>query len=205
MKIVVALTSPADIDAAADSGADYIELRIDLFHAEPEAICPKSDLPFIVTLRSSAEGGRFSGSPTEWWRIVEPWCPFAAYIDIEQQFSAYAHEVRTRGPGVIASLHLPDTPDMKTLQTCEKRLRLYGDIPKIITTPHTKEDILQLLSLTAAASGPLCTGTMGTELRYGRVLAGLFGSELVYCHFGTPTAAGQYHIKEMREILHLLE
>ena len=205
MKTVVALTNPADIDAAADSGADYIELRIDLFHAEPEVICRRDDVPFIVTLRSSAEGGMFSGSPAEWWSIVRPWCPFAAYIDIEQQFSSYAHEVRTRGAGVIASLHLPDTPDTATLHACEKRLRSYGDIPKLITTPHSKDDLLRLLSLTAAASGPVCTGTMGTELRYGRVLAGLFGSEMVYCHFGTPTAAGQYHIQEMREILHLLE
>ncbi|WFN34875.1 type I 3-dehydroquinate dehydratase [Methanogenium sp. S4BF] len=205
MKTVVALTNPADIDAAADSGADYIELRIDLFHGEPETICRRDDVPFIVTLRSSAEGGMFSGSPAEWWSIVEPWCRYAAYIDIEQQFSVYAREVKTRGPGVIASLHLADTPDTETLQACEKSLREYGDIPKIITTPRSKDDLLRLLSLTVAASGPICTGTMGTELRYGRVLAGLFGSEMVYCHFGAPTAVGQYHIKEMREILHLLE
>ncbi len=205
MKTVVALTSPADIDAAADSGADYIELRIDLFHAEPEAVCKRDDVAFIVTLRSDAEGGKFSGSPAEWWEIVERWCPYAAYIDIEQQFSAYAHEVRTRGPDVIASLHLPDTPDTDTLCACEKKLRAYGDIPKIITTPHSKEDLLRLLAITAGTRSPICTGTMGTELRFGRVLTGLFGSEMVYCHFGTPTAVGQYHIKEMREILRLLE
>ncbi len=205
MKTVVALTRPADIDAAAGSGADYIELRIDLFHAGPETICQRDDIPFIVTLRSSAEGGKFSGSPAEWWKIVEPWCPYAAYIDIEQQFSAYAHEVRTRGPGVIASLHLPDTPDTDTLYAWEKRLRAYGDIPKIITTPHSKEDLLRLLTITAATDDTICTGTIGTELRFGRVLTGLFGSEMVYCHFGIPTAEGQYHIKEMREILRLLE
>ncbi|KAF1073940.1 type I 3-dehydroquinate dehydratase [Methanogenium sp. MK-MG] len=205
MKTVVALTNPADIDAAADSGADYIELRIDLFRAEPEGVCQRGDVPFIVTLRSSAEGGTFSGSPAEWWKIVEQWCPYAAYIDIEQRFSAYAREVQTRGPGVIASLHLPDTPDADTLRAYEERLRAYGNIPKIITTPHSKEDLLRLLSLTAAAAGSICTGTMGRELRYGRVLTGLFGSEMVYCHFGTPTAEGQYHINEMQEIIHLLE
>ncbi len=205
MKTVVALTDPADIDAAVDSGADYIELRIDLFHAEPDEICQRDDAVFIITLRSSAEGGMFSGTPVEWWSIIEPWCSFAAYIDIEQQFSTYEHEVKTRGPGVIASLHLPDTPDAQTLHAYEKQLRLYGDIPKIITTPSSKDDLLRLLNLTATVSGPICTGTMGTELRYGRVLAGLFGSEMVYCHCGTPTAVGQYHIKEMREILHLLE
>ncbi|WAI01520.1 type I 3-dehydroquinate dehydratase [Methanogenium organophilum] len=205
MKTVVALTDPEDIDAAADSGADYIELRIDLFCAEPAALCERDDVPFIVTLRSSAEGGKFSGTPTEWWEIIEPWCSYATYIDIEQQFSEYAHEVRERGPRVIASLHLPDTPDTPTLRSHEQALRAYGDIPKIITTPHSKEELLRLLSFTAAASGPLCAGTMGPELRFGRVLAGLFGSEMVYCHFGTPTAEGQYHIKEMREIMHLLE
>ena len=205
MKTVVALTDMADFDTAVDSGADYIELRIDLFDAEPDVICQRDDVPFIVTLRSSAEGGMFSGSPAEWWGIVEPWCFFAAYIDIEEKFSAYAPEVRTRGAGVIASLHLFDTPDTQTLNACEKRLRAYGDIPKIITTSHSKDDLLRLLSFTAAASGSICTGTMGNKLRHGRVLAGLFGSEMVYCHCGTPTAEGQYHIKEIREILRLLE
>ena len=207
MKTVVALTDPADIDTAASSGADYIELRIDLFHAEPGTLCRKVTVPFIVTLRSVHEGGRFSGSPAEWWEIVEPWCSYAAYIDIEQRFSEYAQKVRERGPQVIASLHLPDTPDTHTLHTHEQTLREYGDIPKIITTPHTKEELLCLLSFTAAtaAKRPICAGTMGSELRFGRVLAGLFGSEMVYCHFGTPTAEGQYHINEMQEIMHLLE
>ena len=205
MKTVVALTDPADIDAAADSGADFIELRIDLFHAEPETVCQRDDVPFIVTLRSVAEGGLFSGSPADWWRIIEQWCPYASYIDIEQQFSEYAREVRTRGPGIIASLHLPDTPDVETLFACEKALRAYGDIPKIIATPHSKEDLLRLLSVTNATEYPVCTGTMGPELRFGRILAGLFGSEMIYCHYGRPTAEGQYHIKDMQEILRLLE
>jgi len=205
MKTVVALIDPADIDAAANSGADYIELRIDLFCADPATICERTEVPFIVTLRSSAEGGKFSGSPAEWWETVAPWCPYAAYIDIEQRFSEYAREIRERGPHVIASLHLPDTPDSSTLRAHEETLRAYGDIPKIITTPHSKEELLCLLSFTAGAAGPICAGTMGTELRFGRVLAGLFGSEMVYCHFGTPTAEGQYHIREMREIIRLLE
>ena len=206
MKTVVALTDPKDIDAAADSGADYIELRIDLFTAEPAACCEGCTVPVIVTLRSTAEGGRFAGSPAEWWRQVEPWCPYAAYVDTEQRFSAYARSIRAQGPQVIASLHLPDTPDTPALEAHETALRTYGDLPKIITTPHSTEELLRCLHFTtrAAENGPLCTGTMGPDLRFGRVLTGLFGSEMVYCHFGTPTAAGQYHIADVQEIMRLL-
>ena len=206
MKTVVALTDPEDIDAALESGADFIELRIDLFSAEPAACCGRCTVPLIVTLRSSAEGGMFSGSPEEWWEQVEPWCQYAAYIDTEQRFSAYARSIRAHGPQVIASLHLPDTPDTPALHAHETALRAYGDLPKIITTPRSNEDLLRFLGFTtrAAANGPLCTGTMGPDLRFGRVLTGLFGSEMVYCHFGTPTAAGQYHITEVQEIMRLL-
>ncbi len=61
-------------------------------------------------------------------------------------------------------------------------------------------DLLALCSYTLAAGKPLCTGVSGTQFRYARALLPLFGSELVYTHAGTPTAAGQYHIREFREL-----
>ena len=45
---------------------------------------------------------------------------------------------------------------------------------------------------------------MGAEFRYARRSC-LFGSEFMFCHAGTPTAEGQYHIQEARQIADLLK
>ncbi|OQC67187.1 MAG: 3-dehydroquinate dehydratase [Euryarchaeota archaeon ADurb.Bin009] len=46
---------------------------------------------------------------------------------------------------------------------------------------------------------------MGAGFRYARAVLPLFGSEFVFCHAGTPTAEGQYHIREMRQLADLLK
>ncbi|HIH26534.1 MAG TPA: type I 3-dehydroquinate dehydratase, partial [Methanoregulaceae archaeon] len=76
------------------AGADAIELRLDLFPqgCTPEQVpglarCP---LPLIITVRSRQEGGNFRGTPDDWWTRVLPWLEYAAFVDIEQQFSMLA-------------------------------------------------------------------------------------------------------------------
>ena len=45
---------------------------------------------------------------------------------------------------------------------------------------------------------------MGVQFRHARALLPLFGSEFVYCHTGTPTAAGQYSVEEFVQLKRLL-
>jgi len=204
VKTVVALTSTENLRKAASSGADLIELRIDLFDITPADIAGADYAlpPLIVTLRSREEGGRFDGTPEEWLATMKQWRRTATYIDIERGFSQFAADLRhEENPGIIASAHLVNTPPARELASLEAELRSYGDIPKIIVTPHTHGDVLSLLAFTLDASKPICTGAMGDGFRYARALVALFGSDLVYCHFGTPTAPGQYHIDTMKKIL----
>jgi 3-dehydroquinate dehydratase-1 len=204
VKTVVALTSKEDLFEAASSGADLIELRIDLFTITPEDIASIGAPlpPLIVTLRSREEGGRFDGTPEEWLEIMTKWCRTAAWIDVERKFSRYSRNLTNAGTcQIIASAHLPDTPGPEELARLEAQLRDYGNIPKIIVTPLSHRDVLSLLAFTLDGPKPLCTGAMGDGYRYARALVALFGSELVYCHFGTPTAPGQYHIDTMKQIL----
>ena len=86
----------------------------------------------------------------------------------------------------------------------EQELRAYGDIPKIIVTPENEDDLIDLIAFTRAAKKPICTGVMGARFRYARAILPLFGSELVYCHTGDPTAAGQYSVKEYVALARLL-
>lgn len=208
MKIVAALTGPAHAAMAQEQGADLIELRLDLFEgdlAEQARRCwEQVTLPLIATLRSEQEGGRYSGTAEEWMERLSPVMPFVDYVDIEQRFSGNAPAIRAVGKQVIASCHEGRMLSLSELFQTERNLRAYGDIPKIIVTPQDEDDLIDLISFTTAAKKPVCTGVMGSHLRYARAILPLFGSEFVYCHTGNPTAAGQYSVGEFVSLRRLL-
>lgn len=208
MKIVAALTDPAHAAMAQEEGADLIELRLDLFGSDMVKKAQRAlddiALPVIATLRSGPEGGQFFGNAEEWMEHLSPLIPFVDYIDIEQRFSAHAPAVKAAGKQVIASCHEGRMFSLSELFQTERNLRAFGDIPKIIVTPQSDDDLIDLISFTSAAKKPICTGVMGSQFRHARVILPLFGSEFVYCHTGNPTAAGQYSVAEYVQLKKLL-
>jgi 3-dehydroquinate dehydratase-1 len=208
MKIVAALTDPAGAVLAQEQGADMIELRLDLFEGdltEHAKRCREQvPLPIIATLRSGAEGGRYFGDADEWMKRLAPIVPFVDYIDIEQRFSDNAPAIRAVGKQVIASCHEGRMLSLTELFHTERNLRAFGDIPKIIVTPQSEDDLIDLISFTTSAKKPICTGVMGSQFRHARAILPLFGSELVYCSVGALTAEGQYSVAEFVQIRNLL-
>jgi 3-dehydroquinate dehydratase-1 len=209
MKIVAALTDPTHAAMAQEQGADLVELRVDLYEGDvvqqvKDAKAACSPLPVIITLRSAQEGGRFFGTTDEWMKKLEPFIPFADYIDVEQPFAQHAPAIRGAGKKIIASHHAGLMVPLYILFVMERELRAFGDIPKIVVTPQNNEDIIELLSFTQAANKPNCTGVMGSQFRHARALLPLFGSEFVYCHTGDPTAEGQYSIGEFVQLRKML-
>ena len=209
MKIVAALTDPALASQAQEQGADMVELRFDLIEGDPVSsvrICKKvSTLPIIATLRSAQEGGQFFGDPVSWYEKICPLIPLVDVVDIEQQFEPYAILVKEAGKTIIASHHSGDMMTLPELFDTERKLRAYGDIVKIIVTPKNQEDIIELIAFTHAVKKPVCTGVMGGQFRYARAILPLFGSEMIYCHLGTATAAGQYSVQEFVRLMEWLK
>lgn len=209
MKIIAALTDPTHAVMAQEQGADLIELRLDLFRGdlvEQTRRCREQvTLPLIATLRSAPEGGRYFGNAEEWMERLSPLVPLVDYIDIEQRFTAHAPALRAAGKQIIASCHEGRMLSLTELFQVERNLREFGDIPKIIVTPQTDDDLIDLISFTSAAKKPICTGVMGSQLRYARAILPLFGSEFVYCHTGSPTAEGQYSVEEFVQLRKLLK
>ncbi len=200
MKIVAALTDPDHAALAGKQGADIVELRLDLMPGDPvqqvqrcRACC---GLPVIATFRSADEGGRYSRNAAEWATAIAPVIPLVDYVDVEQRFASHAAPVRAAGKTIIASHHSGQMVPLHILFVMERELRAYGDIPKIIVTPRNEDDVIELIAFTRAAGKPICTGVMGDRFRYARAILPLFGSELVYCSVGTPTAEGQYTVEE---------
>jgi 3-dehydroquinate dehydratase I len=208
MKIVAALTDPADASLAVRQGADIIELRFDLMETDPvEAVrqCRShSSLPIIATFRSAREGGRFFGNGDEWEAKIKPLLPLVDYVDVEQQFVRNAVCVKEAGKMIIASHHAPIMMPLPVLFVLERELRSYGDIVKIIVTPQNENDIIELIAFTHEIKRPVCTGVMGSRFRFARAVLPLFGSELVYCHVGKTTAEGQYSVEEFVQLKKLL-
>ncbi|KQC03520.1 MAG: hypothetical protein APR53_05180 [Methanoculleus sp. SDB] len=205
MKIVASVMSLDTLDDAVASGPDLIEIRLDAAAGAIPGKAARLPVPVVATLRSREEGGAFTGDSADWYAITEPWAGVAAFIDIEERFSRYAPAIRERGSAVIASVHLPRMPDNEELAARTRRLREYGDIPKIVVTPSSRKDVLALLRFTLEEEKPICTGVLGETYRHARVFLPLYGSELVYCHTGVPAAPGQYPVRRMKELLGALE
>ena len=208
MQIVVSVPDPELIPAVTAFSPDIIEIRLDCMQdSSPREIVrflEGNRYPVILTVRSEREGGHFDGTAAEWYDLLEPMLGYADLVDIEQTFCQYSSRIRGLNKKIIASYHVNSMPGQHDLEKTERKLRSYGDIPKIVVKPGNERDILDLCSFTLAAEKPVITSTMGEQYRYARVLFPLFGSVFAFCHAGIPTAPGQHHILEMREIFRLL-
>lgn len=205
MQFVASVPDTSFIPAALASGADVIEVRLDLTGpvSEEEAGIIFRDLPvpLIFTVRTAAEGGMFSGRAEEWWDMVQPCLPYATFIDVEGSFRSFAPVLRRKKKTIIASFHTPSMPDPGSLETLRRDLAGYGDIPKIVVGPRSEEDVLSLLSFTLHAEKPIITSIMGSRFSFIRLILPFFGSSFIYCHAGSPAAEGQIHLSRAREIM----
>jgi 3-dehydroquinate dehydratase-1 len=209
MKIVAALTDPVHAARAQAQGADIVELRFDMMEGDPVNLvrtCKEHcSLPVIATIRSAPEGGQFFGDAEEWFEKISPVLPLVDFVDIEQRFAGFSAQIKKAKKSIISSYHTGQMPPLFELFQLERDLRTYGDIVKIIVTPVHTEDIIELIEFTHAIKEPLCTGVMGTQFRYARVILPLFGSQLIYCSAGTATAAGQYSVEDYIRLMGLMK
>ncbi len=208
IQTVVSLSSPRQFDSDQIKEADVVEVRLDLI-TEPieeriQHLAATFQGPIILTLRSSDEGGAFAGNPSTWMDRLIPLLPLVTMVDVEIRFREHAARLKEMGITVIASCHKNEmlTPD--ALMALYHELRSFGDIPKIAVQPQDTDDLLTLLQFTYTAPKPLIVSVTGTVCRYARPLLPLFGSLYTYCYIDSPTSPGQYSLREMRMLAHLL-
>lgn len=197
--------------------SELIEHRMDFMEEirDLEDIYTASKLPVIATLRSSADGGAFSGSENSriayLFEALDAGCTM---IDIERGTEPGLKEKLIRNAkknncGVIISVHdFEGTAGMEELSMIMEMERGEGaDIGKIVTTPHSVEDchrVLRLLLKAEKEKFPLIAFCMGELGRFTRVIAPLYGAPFTYASSGTPTAPGQLSISAMRRVWRLV-
>ena len=226
-KLIVPITaeSKAELLQAAQavrhSPAQLAEWRLDRF--EPvtrkeslldaaQALCAAlGDLPVLATYRTVKEGGGGVISETQYAALIETLADsgLVDLIDIElftgedfvRREISYCHE---KGVKVILSSHdFARTPPKEEMTARLRRMEALGaDIAKLAVMPQTPEDVLTLLSATAAR--PVVTMSMGRLGAVSRIAGEVFGSALTFGAVGQSSAPGQLEAAALAKALSLL-
>ena len=209
-QIVAVLGEGAANDLKAASGADMIELRLDL-STEPiqtiKAIREATEKPIIATNRLQAEGGRFLGSERERIELLVQASEYADLVDIELQAELREEFISQVSRPVIVSYHdFQGMPGIDELAAIKESMKMAGaSIAKIAVTPRSLKDDLDLLGFLLAADLPLCLIAMGDLGRHLRAVAPLYGSALAYGYVRESTAPGQMSLAELSSARELLK
>ena len=208
--ICVSVAHMSGLAEAIESGAELLELRLDLIKEAPSQLFPllPKGVEIIVTCRPAGL------SELERLELLKEGMKLGAhYVDIEIETAAGDLEVlltaaRNSGSKVIISYHnflrTADREDLESIMlACYEK---GGEIAKIATMVNASEDIRNLLSLYDLPGKKVILG-MGLQGRITRVLGPYLGAEFTFASAceGNETAPGQLSVKQLNEIIKVLD
>ena len=201
-----------DAVAAAEAGADMIELRIDTFteHEQVRALVSECPLPCIVTCRPTWEGGNCTlPEPERLWVLDLAGGSGANYMDLEieafRRIANLEHRFATpreQRPGLILSSHHFRSRPPRLTNIVEELEQSAADVIKIVWTARTIRDNLESFEILAQRRKPTIALCMGEAGLISRVLAKKFGAFLSFASLREKevTAPGQVSIDEMKRL-----
>lgn len=177
--------------ARACEYGDLVELRLDYFvKVDLEALAQlRQDfsVPMIFTVRSSLQGGGYSGSEESRLALIHQLAAMSPeYFDIESFVSdAFLEDFIDRYPEIILILsyhNFVETPhDLDGIYSAlVKRLDPSSSLIKIAVTARSSSDALRLLGWTKQIDGPKIVLAMGAYGQVTRILAPVVGSVISY-------------------------
>jgi len=207
--VVGVADSPAILTACAAQAPrqrpfDLVEARIDLFASqsldrETEAACARleaSGTPVLVTIRSTAQGGRYAGSEPARLALFRESLRVASWLDVEDDAAIAGDVARLVGarPGgqLIVSHHdFHRTPPLDDLLGVVDRAQALAPaaVAKVATAVKTDADRAVLRAL--LAQRPARTAVIGMGDDAFRIELAAAGSLLAYGFVGSSTAPGQ--------------
>jgi 3-dehydroquinate dehydratase type I len=208
--ICVSVSHISGLEDAVKSGAELIELRLDLIKEHPSKLIPliPRNVKSIVTCRH----GDYDDH--ERMELLKAGIELGAnYVDIEIETSAGELErlysvSRQAGASVIISYHnFERTADREDLESV--MIACYekgGEIAKIATQVNAPEDIRNLLCLYDLPGKKVILG-MGHQGRITRLMAPYLGAEFTFASSGEggETASGQFTVKQMNDIYKVID
>lgn len=211
--VAIFVTDPAkaqrDIAAAAEAGADMVELRVDaLTDAETiRQVVRSATLPAIVTCRPTWEGGQSALSDSDRIALLAAAAAGgAAYVDVElaalPAIAGFSPEPREHRTGTIVSSHdFVGRPD-KLYQVIGQLNGSDADVAKIVWTARSIRDNIEAFELLLNKQKPTIALCMGEAGLISRVLARKFGAFLTFAALDKAggTASGQIPVADMKRL-----
>ncbi|WP_422926200.1 shikimate dehydrogenase [Singulisphaera sp. PoT] len=170
--------------AAAEAGAELVELRIDCLRRDPDLkrILSKRLTPIVFTLRRSADGGLWRGNEEKRQQLLREAIAMGVdYVDLEVDI---APKIRRYGKTkrIISYHNLKKTPaDIE--QIAEQCDEIDADVVKVATSAASLGDASRVLALGKKAKVPTVLIAMGAVGAFTRVLNAKYGSPFTYAGF----------------------
>ncbi|MFN2623773.1 MAG: type I 3-dehydroquinate dehydratase [Chthoniobacterales bacterium] len=204
-KIVGVIFSRADLERAVlmRKPPDLFELRLDRLIKTAIAPLPA---PLILTARDPREGGANNLSASRRRALLLEFLPRAKYIDVELRSARALHSVlesaSENNVETILSFHdFETTPSVARLDDIASRGRSLGAaVIKVATrtdTPAQLDRLLDFFDHHRQTSDVVAMG-IGKLGRTSRLELARRGCILNYAHLGSPVAAGQLSIQDLR-------
>jgi 3-dehydroquinate dehydratase-1 len=209
-----AIINSAETDPA-DRPYDLVEARVDLFAQQTLDGCAHdcarleaTGTPVILTIRTAAQGGRYTSSEDarESAFTAAIAAGYASWIDVENDATivdALAAAIAARkGAQLIVSHHdFARTPALDALLAVVDRCHaIPGAVAKIATAVKTDDDRRTLLELLARRPDRTCVIGMGASPDL-RIELAARGSLLAYGYLEQATAPGQMSAAETHQRL----
>lgn len=190
--------------ARVPAGANAIEFRMDLAERPipPEALLGLDPRPIVLTWRSLAEGGNFSGSAEDYARLVEEGYAAGATVDVEHARGLLSDRLRfPNRVRVVVSLHSPFSLPTDWDERVSAMKQAGARAVKLVAGVADVAGGLRIAELQREArDGGVAIFPMGPTSAPGRVFSALFGAALVYGPIERETAPGQLPIGDLLSI-----
>lgn len=162
----------------------------------------------IFTLRTSTEGGKFKGDNNDrmmWLEklsIAKPMLVDIEYNTIKDNDDLANYLKKQKIPTLVSWHDFEKTPPKAQLTDMLKKMRIYSNHIKIVTTAINIIDALRILDLYEnATESNLIAFSMGEAGIISRIMCPIIGrSPFTYAALEKSIAPGQLTIKQMRNI-----
>lgn len=212
------------VASLGESAADVIEWRVDAFDAFRDCNAVREVLRklkpllehkiFLFTFRSKLQGG-MGEADGALLRDLQELAAESGCVDLfdleffEEKSPLLAiRKLKDAGVHVITSHHdFEETPEPAVMKMLLERMCAGGaDIVKLAVTPKNHQDVLNLLSVTAAfceenPGTPIVTMSMGKLGSISRLCGEAFGSCMSFGAYQRASAPGQYRLEDLVAIL----
>ncbi len=202
-----------EVDAVCQSKAQIAEWRLDAWPTVPDNIAQlvmkrlrEADKLVLLTVRTHAEGGAFSGSVADYvtlYRRMLAVGPDA--IDVEASVPPVSRKALVKRAHeqqcvVVGSHHdFKRTPNFEAAQALLQSQSLWADVVKLAAMPQVPADTLNLLATSAWAhdhiTQPAIVIGMGALGQLTRVATGAFASALTFATLDRASAPGQLSVE----------